>query len=299
MKKRSDSYNKLFSFFSFFGIVLVSVELTLNFFGKKLCQTEGCELVAKQVRYGDWVILVLGLLIFLFIFITYRISLVKIKQGDEIKAEFYDRLCSYVLIISLACEGFFTGYQAFRLFTPCYFCLIVFATIVILGLIKLVMGSWELVSGFGALIGVFVLFYLVLPVGTIGKVPENNLIIFYSENCKHCKELMKELEEKKLQIPHVLIDDNPNFLKNVGIDKVPVLFINLPGEKRFLVGLSNIRSYLFPEPEKKDKKKERVINKKATVKKQTEQKSILDLAPTSPLLKPPDDACDERKENCD
>lgn len=296
MKERRDFYNKLFSFFSIIGIALVSIELILNFLGKKLCQTEGCELVARQVRFGDWIILVLGLMIFLFIFITFRISLIKTKQGDLIKSKFYDRLCTYILITSLACEGFFTGYQAFRLFTPCYFCLVVFALIVILGLIKLAMGSLELISGFGALIGVFVLFYLVLPIGTIGKIPEDKLIIFYSENCKHCKELMKELEEKKVQIPHVLIDDNPNFLKNVGIDKVPVLFINLPGEKRFLVGLSNIKAYLFPEPEKKELKK--VIKKKTDIKKQEKQKSILDLAPSSPFLKPPDDACDEAKEDC-
>ncbi|MCX7770321.1 MAG: hypothetical protein N2202_04470 [Proteobacteria bacterium] len=297
MNRRIDLLNKLFVFFSVAGILLISVELILNFFGKKLCETEGCELVAKQVRYGDWVILILGIFTFFALLITFILYLKKNKEGKGEKANFYNSLCSYILIISLASEGFFTGYQAFRLFVPCYFCLIVFTLIVILSLLKLMMGAKEMVAGFGAFFGVFMLFYLVLPVDTIGKLPEEKLVIFYSENCKHCKELMKELEEKKIEIPHILIDDNPNFLKNVGIDKVPVLFINLPGEKRFLVGLTNIRAYLFPELEKRDEKK--ASTEKNKIKKSQEPKSILDLAPTSPFLKPPEGACDETKEDCD
>lgn len=296
MKQKVNTYKKLFLFFSMLGFLLVFIELILNFFGTKLCETEGCELVAKQVRFGDWIILLLGLVIFSSILITFKVYLSEEKKGDLNKGSFYNTICSYILIIALACEGFFTGYQAFRLFTPCYFCLIIFTIIVILGFIKLLMGSWELVSGFGALAGVFILFYLVLPVNNVVKVPEDNLTIFYSENCKHCKELLKELEEKKIQIPHVLIDENPDFLKSVGIDKVPVLFINLPGEKKFLIGLSNIRSYLFPEPEKKVEK--RAVRKETGAKKKDEQKSILDLVPTSPFIKPPDDACDETKEDC-
>lgn len=297
MDRKGDFYNKLFLFFAILGLLLVSIELILNFFNSKLCQTEGCELVAKQVRFGDWIILLLGLITFSSILITFVMSLRKKKQGDLDRSRLYNAISSYILIISLACEGFFTGYQAFRLFLPCYFCLIIFTIIVILGLIKLFTGSWELVAGFGSLVGVFILFYLVLPVDIVGKVPESNLTIFYSENCNHCKELMKELEEKKVQIPHILIDDDPNFLKNVGIDRVPVLFVNLPGEKRFLVGLSNIRSYLFPESVKKEN--EKFVRKKVIMKKQEDKKSILDLAPTSPILKPPDDACDETKEDCD
>jgi glutaredoxin len=240
---------------------------------------------------------VLGLVTFLAIFISFKLYLNNEKIEKLDKANFYNTLNSYILIISLASEGFFTGYQAFRLFVPCYFCLIIFAIIMVLSFVKLIKGSKEMIAGFGSFIGVFILFYLVLPVGTVGKVPDGQLTVFYSENCKHCKELMNELEERKIQIPHILIDDNPNFLKNVGIDKVPVLFVNLPGEKRFIIGLSNIKAYIFPPVEKKEEKK--VVKKKVDIKKQEERKSILDLAPTSPFLNPPEGVCDETKEDCD
>lgn len=289
MKK---NLTKFFDSVCIIGILLVSTELILDFFGTKLCETEGCELVAKQVRYGDWIILLLGLLIFLAIFITHRVAVNYKKRNLEYKSDFYNQLNSFILIVALACEGFFTGFQAFRLYLPCYFCLIVFSLILILSILKLFMGSKEMLSGFGAFFGVFILFYLVLPVNKEPKLPEENLVIFYSENCKHCKELLKELDEKKIIIPHYLVDESPDLLKSVGIYQVPVMFINQPTEKRFIVGKSNILKFLMPE--KKDTSQRKVYKKRAE-----KSKSILDLTPKNTLFNVPDDSCDERKENCD
>jgi len=286
---------KLFSIISFSGIILIIAELSLNLLGTRLCEAEGCELVAKQVRFGDWVILLLGLIMFLTIFLTHRLSL-KYAINNETKRRIYNDINNYLIIIALACEGFFTGYQAFRLFMPCYFCLIVFCIIVLLAIVKLLMGNKEILAGFGALIGVFILFYIVLPVSNPVEVPKEPVTLFYSENCRHCRELMKELEEKHITIPHVLIDDSPFFLKNVGITQVPVLFVNSPGEKRFIIGKVNIKNYLFQQEGKKEVKKK---TKKTGKIKNDRNSSLLDFMPSQLHIKVPEGACDEKKEDCD
>jgi glutaredoxin len=287
---------RLFSIISFLAIVLIITELSLNLVGTRLCETEGCELVAKQVRFGDWVILLLGLLIFLTIFLTHRLSL-KYVEKDEIKRKIYNEINNYVIIIALACEGFFSGYQAFRLFMPCYFCLIVFGIIVLLAIVKLLMGNREMLAGFGALIGVFLLFYIVLPVSSPVEVPKEPVTLFYSENCKHCRELIKELEEKHITINHILVDNNPFFLKNVGITQVPVLFLNLQGEKRFIIGKVNIKNYLFPQEVNKETKKKAI--KKTKQVKNNSNSSLLDFMQLKSPLNVPEGACDEEKEDCD
>ncbi len=287
---------KLFSILSFSGIILIFAELSLNLLGTRLCETEGCELVSKQVRFGDWVILLLGLIIFVTIFLTHRLSL-KHAEKNEAKRKIYDEINNYVIIIALACEGFFTGYQAFRLFMPCYFCLIVFMIILLLAIVKLLMGNKEILAGFGALTGVFLLFYLVLPVSSPVEVPKESVVLFYSENCKHCRELMKELEDKHIIIPHIRVDDSSGLLKNLGITQVPVLFVNLPGEKRFLIGKVNIKNYLFPQEIKKETK-QKAIKETENIKKEGVS-SLLDFKQFQSPLKVPEGACDEKKEDCD
>lgn len=288
---------RLYFTISLLGVLFVFTEFVLQLFGSRICETEGCELVAKQVRFGEWTILLLGFVTFLFLFFS---NYIYSKKNITI----WDNLNTYVLIIALACEGFFTGYQAFRLFAPCYFCLIVFTLIVILGLIKLIQGEKLIFVGFGSLIGIFLLFYLILPVNTVGKVPEEPLVLFYSKTCKHCEEIIKELDAKKIAIPHVLVDENPNFLKNVGISYVPVLFINLPSEKRFLIGTAKIRAYFFEEDRKIDKQKEKKGDEKETKTKKINKNpqgtpSLLDFNMKKSVLDLPSGACNEEVENCD
>ncbi len=290
----SSRIDRLFLFFAIIGLLFVTAEFIVQFFGFSICQTEGCELVAKQVRFGEWIILLIGSITFL----TLLVSHIKFKKNKKI---LWGQINLFTLIIALACEGFFTGYQAFRLFAPCYFCLIVFLLIVILGILKFLEGEKIVLAGFGAMAGVFLLLYLILPVNAADKVPDKPLILFYSNNCKHCREIMEELKFKKIDIPHVLVDDYSNFLKNVGIKYVPVLFINLPWEKRFIVGASQIREHLIKEDKKENIKEEKKKEKKAPSikKKEDTLPSFLDLKLHNPILKFPDDACNEEIENCD
>jgi uncharacterized membrane protein len=131
--------------------------MVLRYFRKSICSTVGCKLVASYARFGDISILLIGFLIF-----SLLIALTIMSPYFNKTA--FGEYINLILIASLACEGYFTGFQAFRIHRPCIFCLTVFGFIVTLGLLRLLQGEREIITGFAAMAGVFSLCYLILPV---------------------------------------------------------------------------------------------------------------------------------------
>jgi hypothetical protein len=239
MQDQKHVYKKIFFALSACAALFVLTEIVLQSFGKSICQTEGCKVVAQHVRFGDISILLIGLVTFsLLAFLSFlEIYLYKAKAGSFI---------NLVLIVSLACEGFFTGYQAFSLHTPCVFCLIILAIMVSLGAIRLLADNKEIVAGFVSLAAVFSMLYLVPPAVSTANLPNNErFILFYSKECKHCAEVIKSLEEKKIEVKHLEVTPYAGFLKSMGIDTVPTLQVIAQNQKLFISGKDSILSYLL------------------------------------------------------
>lgn len=228
----------LFSVASGLGALFVLTEAVLQSMGKSICSTEGCHLVARYARFGDVSILVFGMLLFAVLFL---LSIASLKRGNPALDNFID----LILVAALASEGFFTGYQAFRLHAACVFCLIVFGFICVLGLLRLLSGHREILAGFASLIAVFSLFYLVLPAQqTVALPSDKKMVLFYSEGCKYCEEVLKAIDENKLPVDHVIVQEYTGFLKSMGIESVPTLYVNNNNEKIFLTGRDPILAYL-------------------------------------------------------
>ncbi len=236
--KRPKLTDTLFSGVGGLGALFVLTEAVLQSMGKSICSTEGCHLVARYARYGDVSILVLGMLLFAVLFL---LSIKSLKSSDPALDKFID----LILVAALASEGFFTGYQAFRLHAACVFCLVVFGLLLILGLLRLLSGHREILAGFVSLIAVFSLFYLVLPEQqSIALPPDKKMVLFYSEGCTYCAEVLKAIDENKLGVDHVLVKEYTGFLKSMGIESVPTLYVNNGNEKTFLTGKDPILAYL-------------------------------------------------------
>jgi hypothetical protein len=220
-------------------MLFVLAEIIMQSFGKSICQTEGCKVVAQHARYGDLSILLIGIVTFFLLSLLAFLSLYGKRKG-------LDPLINLILIVSLACEGFFTGYQAFAVHVPCVFCLIIFGIMVALGLLRLLAGETSMIAGFVSLAAVFSLFYLVLPATATVVLPDQDrLILFYSKECKHCAEIMKEFEENKMPVKHVEVNEYVSYLKSMGIEHVPTLYVNSLYQKIFITGNDAIRRYLF------------------------------------------------------
>jgi uncharacterized membrane protein len=228
------------SFFvvSALGALFVLLEMLLQSYGKSICGAVGCKLVAKYTRFGDISILLIGLGTFsLLALLSY---LVTHRNRQDLS-----RSMDLLLVAALAGEGFFTGFQAFRLHAACVFCLTVFTFLVVLGLLRLFAGHKEALAGFGAMATVFLLFYLVLPVDTPVSLPaDKQAVLFTSSTCKHCAALLKEMDEHRISVEHVLVDGYAGVLKSIGVEGVPTLYVNNGKEKRFLTGKQIILDYL-------------------------------------------------------
>ncbi len=240
----------LFLAVSVLSTLTLLVESVLQFFGKSICATEGCKVVAQYTRFGDLTMVLLGL---------GTVALITVLAIQELRSVSVrsERTINFLLVVSLAGEGFFVGYQLFRLDAVCVFCLGVFGIFVVLGGFRILSGQREVIAGFGALLAVLGLFYLILPAGGTALPRDSKYILFYSADCKYCSEIRKELDEKKIDVRHVEIKEYAATLKNLGIEHVPTLMVNGPREKVFLTGTDAIRRHLLtceqarPAPQKK------------------------------------------------
>jgi hypothetical protein len=239
MQDRKQVYNEIFLALGSLATIFVLTEIVMKSFGKSICQTEGCKVVAQHVRYGDISILLIGLATFSLLAVLSYLDGYRNKTGAGM-------FMNLVLIVSLACEGFFTGYQVFSVHTSCLFCLIIFAWMVLLGVIRLLAGQQELVAGFLALAAVFSMFYLVPPPSMQIDLPATErFVLFFSKECKHCAEVIQNLDEKKIMVKHLDVTEYSPFLKSMGIDTVPTLMVNAPTQKLFITGKDAILRYLL------------------------------------------------------
>jgi len=229
---------QLFFAVSALSTLTLLIEVVLQLFGKSICATEGCKVVAQFTRFGDLTMVLLGLATFAVIAVLAAREMRSVNVRSE-------QAINFLLVVSLAGEGFFVGYQLFRLDVVCVFCLGVFGTFVVLGGLRILSGQREVIAGFGALLAVLGLFYLILPAGGTALPRDAKYILFYSADCKYCTEISKELDEKKIEVRHVEIQEYAAMLKNLGIEHVPTLMVNGPQEKFFLTGTEAIRRYLL------------------------------------------------------
>jgi glutaredoxin/uncharacterized membrane protein len=227
----------LFLIVAALGALYLLVEGVLQLFGTSICATEGCRVVAQYTRFGDLSMVLLGLGMLGLLAVLAFLGMRSESEGRE-------KLIDLLLIVSLAGEGFFVGYQLFRLNALCIFCVSVFGLYVALGLLRVLAGHRDVIAGFLSLAAVLSLFYLILPAGGPALPFDSKHVLFYSPDCKHCAEIKQEIEAQKLEVRQVQVHAYASTLKGVGIEHVPTLLVNGPYEKRFLTGREAISRYL-------------------------------------------------------
>jgi len=239
MQDRQERAGKIFLGVSIAGALYVLTELVLQAFGTSICHTNGCKTVAQHARFGDASILVIGLALFSSLAALDFASLYRGRRG-------LDKYVDTILVAALAGEGYFTGYQAFRIHEPCFFCLTVFGLLVILGVVRLISGRREIVAGFAAMVTVFSLLYIILPAGGSVHIPDDEqYVLFYSKDCKYCAQVIDDIEKNAIPVKHILVSEYSSYLKSMGIEHVPTLYVNNGFEKTFLTGKDAIESYLL------------------------------------------------------
>lgn len=238
MRNRKHVTDALFIIAALLAALVIAVELALNAAGKSLCASDGCALTAQSARFGDVSIFLSGLAVFLLLAVSAFLN-------RSAHAPRIERFINLILVTALAGEGFFMGYLAFRLHAVCIFCVVICCFMVLLGLIRLAAGEKDMLAGFAVFAAMFAVQYVILPAGAPVHLPAHErLILFYSKDCKHCAEVLREFEERKVRAAHELVNGYGAFLKNMGIEHVPTLMVNDPYQKVFLTGKDAIMRYL-------------------------------------------------------
>lgn len=211
------------------GFILSFIELILSFFNKSLCDAYSCKLVASYVKYGESVIIFLGVIVFLLL-IVLELSKTRLKEY----------IIDALLISAFATEGLLLSFQIFSLKVICYFCFSVFLIFLALVILRLFQRHYSMFFALVSFASVFFMGFLILP--NLSPL-QSGYDLFYSKACPHCEKTIEFLEKTHISVNKYNAQDYKNFLNNIGINEVPVLFINLPHEKKFIVGQENIERY--------------------------------------------------------
>lgn len=212
------------------GLIITLSEFFLKFSGKSLCKTEGCRIVESFVKGGDIVLLISGLILFgllLFLAITKKIPIFH----------------SVILITALSIEGYLLGFQSFIVKEFCLFCLVIFGILFISAMIRLFQGRKEIAFAFISFTSVFFIIYLVNP--KINEFPSSQYVLIYSKDCPHCKEVIQYCKQMSIDVHALEEKEISGTLKSLKINSVPVLFCNEGKEKKFIIGVDNIKEYLL------------------------------------------------------
>ncbi|GAB6182814.1 hypothetical protein [Thermodesulfovibrio hydrogeniphilus] len=219
------------------ALILLVVETVFYLSGKSLCTTEGCRVVESFVKGGDLVLLLTGIALFgLLIIFTLR----ELK-GKSTFATFGHSL---TLTTALAIEGYLVGFQIFVVKNFCYFCLAVFAILLLATIIRILKRKNEMIFALTSFAGVLFMTYFVSP--QINQLlPLSDQVLIYSKNCPHCEEVIQFCEKKAISVEKIEAENVSSILKALDINSVPVLYCNENGEKKFLLGADKIKEYLL------------------------------------------------------
>lgn len=212
------------------GLIITLSEFFLKFSGKSLCKTEGCRIVESFVKGGDVVLLISGLLLF-----SLLLFLAIIKK--------FPIFHSVILITALSIEGYLVGFQSFIVKEFCLFCLAIFGILFVSATIRLLQGRKEIAFAFISFASVFFIIYLVNP--KINEFPSSQYVLIYSKDCPHCKEVIQYCKQMSIDVHALEAKEISGTLKSLKINSVPVLFCNEGKEKKFIIGVDNIKEYLF------------------------------------------------------
>ncbi len=235
---------RLFLIASILGAIYLATEAVLQSFGKSICATASCRLVASYSRFDDILFVLAGLGV---------LSLLAVLSGQELRRpeEPSGRLISLLLIAALAAEGFLVGYQLFWIRTLCIFCISVLGIFLLLSLLRIASGDRAVLAGFAALAAVLALFFLLRSPAGAPLPREAKHLLFSSDDCRHCAEIRTEIGRAGLEVQVVQAKEHAALLRGLGIEHVPVLLVRGTYERTFLTGAEAIRQYLAaccPQP---------------------------------------------------
>ncbi len=218
-------------FLPFLLFVYIGIETYLKLQHTSLCGEVGCALAGELLRFDHIYLNYFGLAGVLSLIISgYR----------SLKSSFFETLFFILLYAGIAFEATIIGYQFIANPEPCLFCLSVFSSLLIIGLLSHM-------KHFAVVLATVLFIFLGLNTLTIPQnrsfVTAPGMYLIQSETCSHCKKVKTYFSEHHITYTPISSKEinAKGFLKFVDISTIPVLIIKeasgitiLKGDKKII-----------------------------------------------------------------
>lgn len=211
------------------GFALSFIELVLSFFNKSLCDAYSCKLVANYVRYGEFTLILIGVFVFLFLII---LEISKFKHKDY--------LIDAILTAALSAEGLLLAFQIFSLKIICYFCFSIFLIFFVSVFLRILEKRYFMFLALFSFLSVFGIGFFIMP--NLSSL-QKGYDLFYSKTCPHCEKTINFLKNAHISVNLYDASKYKSFLNNLGINQIPILFVNSDERKEFIIGQENIENF--------------------------------------------------------
>jgi len=239
----------LFFLLSIIGLILIALEIYLNFQQKTLCESEGCSLVHVFNTYN--LLNYIGLLLFFYLTIVSFLDLL------EVKSIWLLNLRTYILALAIIVQGYFLGFQKWILNEYCSYCLIIAGLIFLCFLLDYIIPLKEKTLFFVsesskntsiykiAFLGCLSLFLATFLVKVPFKPLEfNSPVLIYKKNCPFCEEVEKFAKEHNISLKLYDASETISLIRLLKYKNIPILIYKENNKTLVIEGESNIKNWL-------------------------------------------------------
>ncbi|MCF6243535.1 MAG: hypothetical protein L3J43_00695 [Sulfurovum sp.] len=240
--------------------IYIAIETYLKLNDSSLCDATGCKLAGELLKFNPLYLNYLGLFAVFSLTILGYLSL----KNTLMKKVFFT-----VLYGAIAFEATILGYQYLVNPEPCIFCLGIFSSLLLIGLLSQT-------KNFILLATIALSIFIGLNTLAINKnksyITADGLYLIQSNSCSHCKKVKKFFTEEKIDYTPISVREvnARSFLKFVDISSIPVAIIKNENTIQIIKGDKDIITHFSQEQEQKH-----VSKREETA--QTQTNSSLDL----------------------
>jgi len=221
-------------------LIYIAVETYMKLHHTSLCEATGCKLAGELLRFNPIYLNYLGLV---------AVSLLVIVGFLSLKKPLFEKLFFTILYGAIAFEATILGYQFLVNPEPCIFCMGIFSSLLLIGILShpknfILVGSVAL--------AIFVALNTLAFPKNQSFIIANGSYLIHSEGCPHCTKVKNYFKKEGIKYTPISVREASarSFLKFAGISSIPVLITKDSTGITLLVGDHDIIDAYKKEKEK-------------------------------------------------
>lgn len=217
--------------------IYIVIETYLKLNHSSLCEATGCKLAGELLRFNPIYLNYLGIASVFALIIVGFLSL---------KNALIEKLFFTLLYGAIAFEATILGYQFLVNTEPCIFCMGIFSSLLLIGLLSQLKNFILIAS---VALSIFVALNTLALTKNKAFITDDGTYLLYSETCPHCVKVKKYFKEHHIKYTPISVKEASarTFLKFAGVSSIPVLVTKKKTSVSLLVGDRAIIEHYLPK----------------------------------------------------